>query len=273
MAILRSQVYGRSLIGVYLTANNSYVLYPPTLLKPLLIKFKNVFEEPFYPITIDSSNLIGVYTASNKYGIIVPYIIKDDELQNLNEFLKERDKSSQVGVLRSIDNTFGNLILCNDKGAIISSLLEDYKKIIEDILNVETIVYDFANNYLPGSISLTNNKGCLVHPLSTDDEIEYISSVLKVEEIDVSTVNRGVPYLRSGAIVNDKSGIFGVECTGPEMMRLTNILKLSDNLVSIVAAKPSGRISLSHNRSLVPQIGFFILPPIILNPLHGLYLA
>jgi translation initiation factor 6 len=167
-----------------------------------------------------------VYTASNKYGIIVPYIIKEDEQQKLEEFLKERQNSPQIGVLKSIDNAFGNLILCNDNGAIISSLLEDCKKIIEDILNVETIVYDFANNYLPGSISLTNNKGCLVHPLSTDDEIEYISSVLKVEEIDVSTVNRGVPYLSSGAIVNDKSGIFGVECTGPEMMRLTNILKL-----------------------------------------------
>ncbi|MFX1488388.1 MAG: translation initiation factor IF-6 [Promethearchaeota archaeon] len=226
MAILRSQVFGRSLIGVYLAANNSYILYPPTLLKPLLKKFKNVFSEPFHPLTINSSNLIGVYTASNKYGIIVPYIIKEEELQKLEKFLSEGQNSSQIGVLRSIDNAFGNLILCNDKGAIVSSLLKDYKKTIEDILNVETVVYDFANNYLPGSISLTNNKGCLVHPLSTDDEIDYISSILKVEEIDVSTVNRGVPYLSSGAIVNDNSGIFGIECTGPEMMRLTNILKL-----------------------------------------------
>jgi len=226
MVILRSQVFGRSLIGVYLAANNSYILHPPSLLKPLLKKFENVFEEPFHPFTINSSNLIGVYTASNKYGIIVPYIIKEDELNKLETFLNEYQNSSQIGVLKSIDNAFGNLILCNDNGAIISSLLEDYKKTIEDILNVETVVYDFANNYLPGSISLTNNKGCLVHPLSTDDEIDYISSVLKVEEIDVSTVNRGVPYLGSGAIVNDRSGIFGVECTGPEMMRLTNILKL-----------------------------------------------
>ncbi|MHA2326321.1 MAG: hypothetical protein ACXACB_13025, partial [Promethearchaeota archaeon] len=57
MAILRSQVFGRSLIGVYLTANNSYVLYPPTLLKPILKKFKTIFKEPFYPLTINNSNL------------------------------------------------------------------------------------------------------------------------------------------------------------------------------------------------------------------------
>ena len=226
MAILRSQVFGRSLIGVYLTSNNAFILYPPTLLKPLLKKYKNIFKEPFYPITIHSSNLLGVYTASNKFGIIVPHIIKDDEYEKLKEIFKDEVNSPQIGVLKSIDNAYGNLVLCNDKGAIISSLLKDYRKEIEDVLNVETVVFEFANSYLPGSISLANNNGCLVHPLSTDDEIEYISSILKVDETDVSTINRGVPYLNSGAIVNDKSGIFGVNSTGPELMRITSVLQL-----------------------------------------------
>jgi len=44
MAIIRAQIFGRSLVGVFLTANNSYVLYPPTLLKPLLKKFKTIFD-------------------------------------------------------------------------------------------------------------------------------------------------------------------------------------------------------------------------------------
>ena len=66
----------------------------------------------------------------------------------------------------------------------------------------------------------------MVHPLSTDDDIDYIGSILKVNEIDVSTVNRGIPYISSGVAANDKSGIFGLACTGPEMMRLTNVLGL-----------------------------------------------
>jgi translation initiation factor 6 len=226
MAILRSQVFGRSLIGVYLCANNTYVLYPPTLLNPILKKYKKIFKEPFYPITVHSSNLLGAYTASNKFGIIVPHIIKDDELKNLREIFKEENNSPHIGVLKSIDNAYGNLILCNDKGAIISSLLQDFRKEIEETLCVETVVFEFADSYLPGSISLTNNNGCLVHPLSTDEEIEYIASILKVDEVDVSTINRGIPYLSSGAIVNDKSGIFGVNCTGPELMRITSVLQL-----------------------------------------------
>lgn len=223
MAILRTQIFGRSLIGVYLTANNAFILYPSTLINPLLKKFKTIFEEPFYPLTINNSNLLGVYTASNKYGIIVPHIIREDELNNLKSYMND---SYNIGILKSIDNALGNLILCNDKGAIISSLLENYKTKIEDILNVETVVYEFADFYLPGSISLANNYGCLIHPLSTDEEIEFISSILKVNEVDVSTVNRGIPYLSSGAIVNDKSGIFGSYCTGPEMMRITSVLSI-----------------------------------------------
>lgn len=226
MTILRSQIFGRSLIGVYLNANNSYVLYPPKLLKPPLKKFTNTFSEPFYPLTINNSSLLGVYIASNKYGIIVPHIIKDDELEKLEKLLDEGDFSSQICVLKSIDNAFGNLILCNDKGAIISSFLSDYREDIENTLNVETVVYEFANNYLPGSISLVNNHGCVVHPLSKDDEIEYITSILKVDEVDVSTVNRGIPYLGSGAIVNDNSGIFGMDSTGPELQRITSVLQL-----------------------------------------------
>ena len=226
MTILKYQILGKNSVGVYLTVNNSFGLYPSTLLKPAVEKIKPVFKEPFYPFSINNSNLIGVYTASNKYGIIVPHIIREDELQQLKMYSEELNNDYQIGVLKSIDNAFGNLILCNDKGAIVSSFLKDYKEEIEEVLKVETVVYEFVNNYLPGSISLANNKGCLVHPLTTDEEIEIISEILKVEETDVSTVNRGMPYLSSGAIVNDQSGIFGNQCTGPEMMRLTNILML-----------------------------------------------
>ncbi len=226
MTILKYQIFGKNSVGVYLAVNNLFGLYPSTLLKPTVEKIESVFKVPFYPFSINNSNLIGVYTASNKYGIIVPHIIREDELQQLKMYSEELNSGYQIGILESLDNAFGNLILCNDKGAIISSFLKDYKELIEDTLKVETVVYEFVNNNLPGSISLTNNKGCLVHPLTTDEEIEIISEILKVEEADVSTVNRGFPYLSSGAIVNDQSGIFGNECTGPEMMRLTNVLML-----------------------------------------------
>ncbi|HUW88893.1 MAG TPA: translation initiation factor IF-6 [Candidatus Nanopelagicaceae bacterium] len=226
MTILKYQIFGGNSVGVYLAVNNSYGLYPSTLIASTIEIIKSVFSEPFFPISINNSTLLGVYTASNINGIIVPHIIRDDELQNLKMYTKDLSGDYQIGVLKSLDNAFGNLILCNDKGAIISSFLKEYKNLIEDTLNVETVVYEYVNISLPGSISVANNKGCLVHPLTTDEEIEVISDILKVNETDVSTVNRGIPYLSSGAVVNDRSGFFGNACTGPEMMRLTNVLML-----------------------------------------------
>ena len=87
--IIRAQIFGRSLIGVYLSANNSYILYPPTLLNTSLKKFKKTFKAPFYPLTINNSNLLGVYVASNKYGIIVPHVIREDELNSLKSHVNE----------------------------------------------------------------------------------------------------------------------------------------------------------------------------------------
>ncbi|TXT61534.1 MAG: Translation initiation factor 6 [Promethearchaeota archaeon] len=225
MTILRTDLFGRSLVGVYLEVTNSYVLYPPSINKSDLKKLQDVFQVDFYAFTVNNSKLVGVYSTSNKFGIILPHILRDDELSNLKENLLSSQNSTEISVLKSIDNAYGNLILCNDKGAIISSLLRPYQEEIEQVLNVETQVFDFAGSYLPGSIGIANNKGCLVHPLATNDEIDYISSVLKVET-DVSTINRGVPYLSGGAAVNDSGGVFGKLSTGPELMRLTSVLQI-----------------------------------------------
>ncbi|MEJ2278883.1 MAG: translation initiation factor IF-6 [Candidatus Lokiarchaeota archaeon] len=225
MTIIKTKIFGGSLIGVYMEVNNNFLLYPPNIKRSELTKFRVTFDNEFYPFTLNNSVLLGVYIASNKYGIILPHILNDEERSELNSFLDHFDTSIEMGILNSIDNAYGNLILCNDKGAIISSLLRDYKSQIEDILNVETVIFDFAGTYLPGSVGLANNNGCLVHPLSTDEEIEFISSILKVDT-DVSTINRGIPYLSSGAIVTDENGAFGEYSTGPELARLTNVLKL-----------------------------------------------
>ena len=84
MTILKSQVFGRSLIGVYLSGNNSRIFYPPTILKPTLKKIRTTFDEPSCPLTINNSTLLGVYMVSNKSGVIVPDLMRDDELSLLN---------------------------------------------------------------------------------------------------------------------------------------------------------------------------------------------
>ena len=134
-------------------------------------------------------------------------------------------KEFQIAVIETESNAFGNLVLCNDKGAIISQKLEEAKDIISKALQVPVEILEFAESDLPGSCGLANNSGVVVHPMITESDAEKIAQVLQVE-IDVSTINLGNPFIGGGAIVNDFGALFGRESTGPEIQRIMEVLNL-----------------------------------------------
>ena len=223
MPILKEAIYGNQEVGTYLALNNDYFLYPQKI-NPKIVEFIKQVRPDIVTIEtfIAGSPVIGSFVAMNSYGMIVPDLITDDELEILQ---KNTKKEFQITSISVEDNAFGNLVLCNDKGAIISPKLEEARDIIEKALKVPTRVLRFADSDLAGSCGLANNSGVLVHPMITEEEAAIIEKILKVE-IDVSTVNCGSPYLGGGAIVNDSIAIFGQDSTGPELQRIMEILDL-----------------------------------------------
>ena len=223
MPILKEAIYGNQEVGTYLALNNDYFFYPQKI-NPRIVEFIKQVRPDIVTIEtfIAGSPVIGSFVAMNSYGMIVPDLITDDELEILQ---KNTKKEFQITSISLEDNAFGNLVLCNDKGAIISPKLEEARDIIEKALKVPTRVLRFADSDLAGSCGLANNSGVLVHPLITEEEAAIIEKTLQVE-IDVSTVNCGSPYLGGGAIVNDSIAIFGQDSTGPELQRIMEILDL-----------------------------------------------
>jgi len=225
MVILKESLFGTSCIGVYLAMNNKFLFYPKSLPKEKFNSLKKIFPKNFsaYEITINQSPLIGIFISMNSNGMVIPSSINEKEKILLRRIAKENDM--RICELKSPDNAFGNLILTNDHGGVISEELKMYIKSIQSTLNVEIIALNYAKSRFPGSAGVVNNKGCCIHPMVTEEEISILSDLLKVQ-VDVSTVNTGDPFVKTGAIVNDFIGIFGRDCSGPEMMRLTNVLKL-----------------------------------------------
>ena len=222
--ILKEIIYGNQEVGTYLALNNDYFLYPQKI-NPKIVDFikQNRPEIVTIETFIAGSPVIGSFVAMNSYGMIIPDLIHDDELELLQ---KNTKKGFQITSISLDDNAFGNLILCNDKGAIISPKLEEARDIIEKALKVPTRVLRYADSDLAGSCGLANNSGVLLHPLVTEEEAIIIGKTLKVDEVDVSTVNCGSPYLGGGVIVNDSLAIFGQNSTGPELQRIMEILNL-----------------------------------------------
>jgi translation initiation factor 6 len=223
MAIIKEHVYGGPSIGVYLSLSNKYFLYPSKV-NPNLIQSIQAAQPDLILIEtfIGGSSVVGSLTVMNSHGILVPSTILDEELAKLEGAM---DKKYKIAEIEAEDNAFGNLVLCNDKGAIISPKLANAKQMIAKTLNVPVKIYEFAKSDLPGSCGLVNNHGVVVHPMISETEAEVVATTLGVE-IDVSTINCGNPYLGGGAIVSDFLAIFGRETTGPEIQRMTEILHL-----------------------------------------------
>lgn len=225
MGIVKTNLFGGSSIGVYLSISSKMMLYPSVTPKEKVVLFKDAFDDnfPILPLMVNQSALLGCYCVMNLNGIIVPDLITETESEKIKSYVEKYDMN--YCEISTRDNAIGNLIMTNDKGSVISSYLKNNVTQIQDTLDVEVLILDYATTRLAGSAGITNNKGCCVHPMVTDDEADMISDVLKVP-IDVSTINMGDPFVHAGIAANDFGAIIGDLSSGPEMMRITNMLKL-----------------------------------------------
>lgn len=164
--------------------------------------------------------LAGVLAAVNSNGMVMPHYVTDEELEPLRKF------DMNVERINSKKNAFGNLILVNDKGAIVDEdLMKDSEtmKCVKDTLDIETTSGTIAGLNYVGSLAVATNKGVIAHPMIKDDERKLLREVLKVP-VNEGTVNLGVPFVASGLMANDHGALAGNVTTGPEIFIIGNAL-------------------------------------------------
>lgn len=213
--IERFEFVGSSNIGAFSRVTDHWTLQSPSN-EPTTKSLADLFENQPLTTTIGQSTLVGFLTAGNKNGILVPHIILDEEIEFLTKTL-----DSQILSLDSKLTALGNLILVNDRAALVSP---DFSKsdlqTIRDALGVEIEVRNLADSGLVGSYCVVSNKGLLAHTDISEDELEWLASFFSVET-EVGTINCGVPYVSIGLLVTSHAAAAGFETTGPELMRIT----------------------------------------------------
>jgi len=219
--ILKTTILGNSSLGIFAFSTDNYVMVPFGVKDNLLESLTKILQVDVFQTTVANSVLVGTMAVGNSKNILVPSNITEKEFVDLSANLGE---DTQLIQLDTKYTALGNLIVMNDNGAIISDLLEKrVQKKIQDSLNIEVVPGSLLNSPLIGSMVMATNRGALVHPLLSEEEIQEISSILHVQT-DVCTVNRGIPYPRVGILANSKGAIIGSDCTGPESMRIFEIL-------------------------------------------------
>ncbi len=224
MSVIKGKVNGNVNIGLYAILNNKVAFIAKGF--QFSFDFKDVFGvKDVIEFSAYETPFIGIFSAINNNGVLFSGALTDKEKQYVMRTIKERNIDIRVGFLNEKrSNVIGNLILCNDTGAIIGEPLKKHKKEIQDILDVEVMeVSKIMDVDIVGSLGVATNKGFLISAYATEDEYSVVRDILGVSG-DIGTVNYGSPFVSSGILVNDLSLVLGDDTTPVEMARAVESL-------------------------------------------------
>jgi translation initiation factor 6 len=219
MAVYLTSIIGSASIGVYSLATEKFVLIPKMVPLDKAQKTAEWLQVPLIHSSVGGSLLVGALACANSNGIILTSFTRQEELDTIKAGF-----DGNILVMESRKTAFGNLVLANDKGALVDErMIPKIQAQVADTLGVEVVPGRIAGLTYVGSLAVATNKGVLAHPLLKDEEKKVLESVFKVP-VDVGTINCGIPYVGTGLIGNSHAAVAGSLTTGPEMFIIGNAL-------------------------------------------------
>ncbi|XP_076338825.1 eukaryotic translation initiation factor 6 [Tachypleus tridentatus] len=242
---VRAQFENNNEIGVFSKLTNSYCLVAIGGSENFYSVFEGELSEvvPVIHTSLAGCRIIGRLCVANRHGLLIPNSATDQELQHIRNSLPDTVKIQRVEERLS---ALGNVIACNDYVALTHPDLDrETEEILEDVLRVEVFRQTVADNVLVGSYCALSNQGGLVHPRTSLEDQDELSSLLQVPLV-AGTVNRGSDVIGAGLVVNDWSAFCGMDTTSTELSVIESVFRLNE-------AQPSN-ISTNMRASLIESL-------------------
>ncbi|KAL8456234.1 hypothetical protein ACS0TY_034449 [Phlomoides rotata] len=214
-------------IGVFSKLTNAYCLVAIGGSENFYSTFEAELADviPVIKTSISGTRIIGRLCAGNKNGLLLPHNTTDQELQHLRNSLPD---SVVVQRIEERLSALGNCIACNDHVALTHPDLDkETEEMIADVLGVEVFRQTVAGNILVGSYCTFSNRGGLVHPHTSIEDLDELSTLLQVPLV-AGTVNRGSEVVAAGLTVNDWTAFCGSDTTATELSVIENVFKLRE---------------------------------------------
>jgi len=214
--IIKYDIYRGPNIGIFINVNDKFVFIPNGFAKTKADNLAQYLQTECIMTPVANTRFLGILMVLNNHGILLPNTSSPDEIANLR---KQTDLN--VKMLDTKHNALGNLICVNDKGGVISPIIEkDCIKEIEDTLDIEVMQKRIAGFYQVGAVMKANNLGGIIHPEADEEDIKNFSNILG-DNIEPTTINGGIPFVSSGMLANSQAVVVGNLTNGPEIMMLT----------------------------------------------------
>lgn len=233
---VRAQFEGNNEIGVFSKLTNAYCLVAIGGSEVFYSIFEGELAEtiPVIHTSLAGCRIIGRMCVGNRHGLLVPSTTTDQELQHIRNSLPD---SVQIRRVEERLSALGNVIACNDYVALIHPDLDkETEEILADTLKVEVFRQTVADNLLVGSYSTLSNQGGLVHPKTSVEDQDELSSLLQVPLV-AGTVNRGSEVIAAGMVVNDWAAFCGLATTSTELSVIESVFKLGDAQPTAIATE------------------------------------
>ncbi|MEM4384221.1 MAG: translation initiation factor IF-6 [Candidatus Caldarchaeum sp.] len=221
MEIRLETVLGSAEVGLFALPTDRYVILSKEINPSKVKAFQQVLKVETILTSLADSILVSPFAAGNSNGLLLSKLVVDEELKKIKAALPDLN----IHRLDTKYTAVGNLILCNDRGAVVSSLLgKSVAKVVADVLGTDTVSSTIANRSYVGSLVAATNVGALVYVDAEDDELKLLEDVLHVH-VDTGTVNGGVLFPRSGIAANSSGAVVGALTTGPELMTISRVFQ------------------------------------------------
>ncbi|MEM0458393.1 MAG: translation initiation factor IF-6 [Thermofilaceae archaeon] len=219
MSIEVLHAFGNPYVGVFITASEKWALIPESAPDKVELAIQRNLGVEAIRASIGETPLLGILCVMNSKGLLLGNIVKEEEVDRIRKAVGD---ALVVDVLDEIkENALGNLILTNDSTAIVSPLIPPPARAkIADTLDVEVVQMKLGGSNFVGALGVATNRGVLLSPILSDEEVNTLISLMKVPKGGIGTVNRGNVFVKSGVVANSRGALVGFDTTGIEMMRI-----------------------------------------------------
>ncbi len=203
-------------IGVFCRVFEEIAVMPPEAPVEFRDRVVEAFDVEPVVTSLQESSLIGPLLCGNRKGLVVSGSISGAEKKVLTDH-------SDVFLLSGPMNAAGNVILANDSFAVFHpGMPAAQAREVQEFLGVPATHLTFGGIGTVGMAAVATNRGVVINPRSTPQEIASLQSLTDLP-VGKGSVNMGSGLVGAGLLANSRGYLAGIETSGYELGRIEDI--------------------------------------------------